>query len=79
MDLATRCGQTASTPSTSVQRADVHCWPPRNSTGPLSRAALLLALLACAWSAPALESERHGEILWDNYGIPMSTHPMCRA
>jgi acyl-homoserine-lactone acylase len=70
MDLATRYGQTASTPPTSVQRADVHCCPPRNSTGPLSRAALLLALSACAWSAPALESERHGEILWDNYGIP---------
>ena len=30
----------------------------------------MLALSACAWSAPALESERHGEILWDNYGIP---------
>jgi acyl-homoserine-lactone acylase len=31
---------------------------------------VLLALSACAGSAPALESERHGEILWDNYGIP---------
>jgi acyl-homoserine-lactone acylase len=33
-------------------------------------AAALLALTAWTWSAAATESESHGEILWDNYGIP---------
>src|SRR2546425_6316261 len=70
MDLATRYRQTASVPPPWAEPADLHCRPPRTSTRPLCRAAALLALSACAWSAPALESERHGEILWDNYGIP---------
>ena len=70
MDLATRYRQTASIPPPWAEPADLHCRPPRTSTRPLCRAAALLALSACAWSAPALESERHGEILWDNYGIP---------
>jgi acyl-homoserine-lactone acylase len=34
------------------------------------RAAVLLLLPALTWSAPDLESGSHGEILWDNYGIP---------
>ena len=70
MNLATRYRQTASVPPPWAEPADLHCRPPRTSTRPLCRAAALLALSACAWSAPALESERHGEILWDNYGIP---------
>src|SRR5437879_10711458 len=70
MDLATRYRQTASVPPPWAEPADLHCRPPRTSTRPLCRAAALLALSACAWSAPALESERHGEILWENYGIP---------
>ncbi|HEX4599474.1 MAG TPA: penicillin acylase family protein [Burkholderiaceae bacterium] len=37
---------------------------------PLRRIAAVLALWACAATAPALGSESHGEILWDNYGIP---------
>jgi acyl-homoserine-lactone acylase len=36
----------------------------------LWRTVVLLALSELAGSAPALESEAHGEILWDNYGIP---------
>jgi acyl-homoserine-lactone acylase len=36
----------------------------------LCRVASVSALLACAPAPWAAESESHGEILWDNYGIP---------
>jgi acyl-homoserine-lactone acylase len=40
------------------------------SVRPLRCAATLLFLSACAASGAASESDGHGEILWDNYGIP---------